>query len=170
MQSSATTLIIAFSIVVMCSCPSGSVANPAFGLNFHQSMTDLGDVEGFNSSALGLLVAFPFGPPVINFEIGLEFIPKYFTGDGVMQTSLFVMTGRFVYGGIGTGIGLGGNANQYSSVPAQQSPFIALRAGIKLTKFDLFTSYRWQTYNSGAGYTVENDDLDSLTFGGLYRF
>ena len=158
-------------LTVLIACPSVSEAKMAAGLHYHQIVTDIADVEGFDSPVLGILLAFPFGPPLINFEFDLEFLPKYGFSSGMIQPSVYIFSGSSIYGGIGTGIGIGGGAARGAGVShAQDSPFLAFRAGVKLTRFDLFATYRLQAFNSGASYNVQNDDLDSLTLGVLYRF
>lgn len=165
-----TTLIMIPLIVLLAFCGEAE-AGGGIGLHFQHVTTDLAHAEGFNPTSLGILMAYAFGPSLVNFELDLEIIPRYGFGSGLIQPSVFLFFGSSIYGGIGVGIGMGTDSSSGAGVDySQDNPFLAFRAGIKLTRFDLFVSYRLQTFNSGTSYNIENDDLDSLTVGALYRF
>ncbi len=171
MKSSTILNILSATLIVLATCSSEAEARTAVGLHYHQVVTDVAEVDGFDSPTVGIFLAFSFGPPVINFEFALDFLPRYGFSSGMLQPSIYVLTGSFIYGGIGTGIGIGGGVARGGGVShVQDSPFLGFRAGVKLTRFEFFGSYRLQKFNAGIGYTVENDELDSVTIGALYRF
>jgi hypothetical protein len=75
------------------------------------------------------------------------------------------MLGDFIYGGVGIGVG-------HIDGDWQSNPFYALRGGVDFMlgnlDLDVFASYRFQKSKDFGD--LDNDDLNSLTFGALIRF
>jgi hypothetical protein len=130
------------------------------GLHYLNTLGDIKDDENFDSSNLGFLAAYSFGPGLINFEVDVEWIPDYAYGKNMVQPSAFVFVGGFIYGGVGIGIG-------HVNGDWQSDPFYALRAGVKLAFLDIFASYRFQKWSD---VSTDSDDLNSITFGAMFKF
>jgi len=134
-----------------------------FGLGVHylNTLGDLKDSTEFDSSAFGFLASFGGGASLIRFEADLEWLPDYAFGKDMIQPQAYAFIGDFIYGGVGIGIG-------HINGDWQDSPFYALRAGVNLAMFDFFTSYRFQSWDAVEDF--ESDDLNSLTFGAIFKF
>ena len=135
-------------------------AGLGLGLHYLNTLGDIKDHPDFDSSAIGFLGVYSMGVGLINFEADLEWVPNYAFGKDLFEPSAFVFVGSFIYGGAGIGIG-------HYNGDWMSDPFYALRVGVKFAMLDVFTSYRFQKW-SDVG--TESDDLNSLTFGALFKF
>ena len=135
-------------------------AGLGLGIHYLNTLGDIKDHPEFDSSNLGFLGAYTLGAGLINFEVDVEWIPNYVGSYDMIQPSAYAFVGGFIYGGVGMGIG-------YINSEWQSDPFYALRAGVKLAFLDIFTSYRFQKW-SDVG--TDSDDVDSLTFGAMFKF
>ena len=138
-------------------------AEAGFGIGLHYLAT-LGDIKDhpeFDSGALGFLAVYSLGAGLINFEADLEWVPNYAFGEDLWEPSAYAFVGGFIYGGVGIGIG------NYNG-DWMSDPFYALRVGVKLAMLDIFASYRFQKWSDFDD--VESDDLNSITFGALFKF
>ena len=135
-------------------------AGLGLGLHYLNTLGDIKDHPDFDSSAIGFLGVYSMGVGLINFEADLEWVPNYAFGKDLFEPSAYVFAGSFLYGGVGIGIG-------HYNGDWMSDPFYALRVGVKFAMLDVFASYRFQKW-SDVG--TESDDLNSLTFGALFKF
>jgi len=138
-------------------------AEAGFGIGLHYLATlgDLKNHEEFDSSNFSLLGAYSLGAGLINFEVDLEWMPDYVGNQDMIQPSAYAFVGGFLYGGVGIGIG-------YINSQWQSDPFYALRVGVRLAVLDIFASYRFQKWSDVQDAT--SDDLNSITFGAMFKF
>ena len=156
------TLLIAISpMLILATSASDAHAGFGVGLHYLKTVDDMEDSSGFDSSALGFLGVYSFGPGILNVELGVEYVPNYVFDDDLIQPSAYAFVGSFIYGGLG--IGMGHLSGEWSD-----DPFFDLRAGVKITAFDFFASYRFQKMNEVPD--LESDDLNSVTFGAILKF
>ena len=136
-------------------------AGLGLGLHYLNTLGDIKDHPDFDSSAFGFLAVYSLGAGLINFEADLEWVPDYAFGEDLWEPSAYAFVGGFIYGGVGIGIG------NYNG-DWMDDPFYAFRVGVKFAMLDVFTSYRFQKWSDLEG--VESDDLNSITFGALFKF
>jgi hypothetical protein len=160
-QFNAALVITAVSLLILGAGVTDSQAGMGLGAHYLNTLGDLKDSEEFDSSAFGFLASFSGGASLIRFEADLEWLPDYAFGKDMIQPQAYAFIGNFIYGGVGIGIG-------HINGGWQDSPFYALRAGVNIAKFDIFTSYRFQSWDAVEDF--ESDDLNSLTFGALFKF
>lgn len=156
-----TLVVLSVSLVLVAGSATPSQAGFGVGLHYLNTVGDMKDIEGFDSSALGFMGVYSFGSALLNFEAGVEWVPNYAFEKDMIQPQFFAFIGEFIYGGIGIGIG-------HIDSEWQDKPFFALRAGVKVTVFDLFASYRFQ--NMKDIDDLDSDSLDAVTFGALFKF
>ncbi len=138
-------------------------AQAGFGLGLHylKTLEDMEETSGFDSNSLGFLGVYSFGPGMLNFELSLEYVPNYILDEDLLQPSAYVFLGSNIYGGLGIG------TSRFKGDWADD-PFFDLRAGLKISVFDFFASYRIQKLNEVND--LETDDLNSITFGAIFKF
>ena len=156
-----TLMILMMPLVFLGISATDSQAGLGLGVHYLNTLGDIKDAPEFDSSAFGFMGAYSFGLGLINFEADLEWIPDYAFGKNMIQPQAYAFVGSFIYGGVGIGIG-------HIDGSWLDNPFYALRAGVKLAMLDIFTSYRFQKWNAVEDF--ESDDLNSLTFGALFKF
>ena len=156
-----TLMVVMVPLVLLSVSATESQAGFGLGLHYLNTLGDMKDAPEFDSSAFGFMGAYSFGPGLINFEADIEWIPDYAFGKNMVQPQAYAFVGDFIYGGVGIGIG-------YIDGGWQDNPFYALRAGVKITVLDIFTSYRFQSWNAVEDF--DSDDLNSITFGALFKF
>ncbi len=154
-------VIVSVSLVLVAGSATKSEAGFGLGLHYLNTVGDMKDIEGFDSSALGFMGVYSFGASLLNFEAGVEWIPNYAFEKDMIQPQFFAFIGSFIYGGVGVGIG-------HIDSEWQDKPFFALRGGVKVAVLDLFASYRFQ--NMKDIEDLDSDSLDALTFGALFKF
>ena len=154
-------LILAIPLVILGSSATESQAGFGLGIHYLETLGDIKDADGFDSSAIGFLGAYSFGLGLINFEALVEYVPDYAFEKDMIQPQAYAFIGGFIYGGVGIGIG-------HINSEWQDSPFFALRAGVKFSVLDVFTSYRFQSWEAVEG--MDSGDLDTLTFGAMFKF
>lgn len=158
--------LIAFMVVltpVLFLATSATDAEAGFGLGLHylKTLEDMDETSGFDSNSLGFLGVYSFGPGILNFELGVEYVPNYILEEDLIQPSAYAFVGNRIYGGLGVGI------SRFKGDWADD-PFFDLRAGIKIAVFDFFASYRMQKINEVS--ELETDDFNSVTFGAIFKF
>lgn len=136
------------------------------GIHYLRTVGELKDSPGFDENAVGLLGAAKYATALFTVEGDLEIVPDYAGSDETMwQPQAYVLIGRMMYGGIGTGVGYLGDFGW-------QDPFFALRAGVDFMAgpldLDVFASYRFQKSDDLSD--LDEDDLNSITFGALINF
>ena len=155
------TLLAISPFLFLATTATDSQAGLGLGIHYWKTLEDIGDSDGFDTASLGYLGVFSFGPALLNFEIDVEYVPNYWGDSGLLQPSAYVFIGHYIYGGLGVGI-------SYLDGEMADDPFFDLRAGVKLSFFDLFASYRFLSFEEVGD--LESDDLNSLTFGALIKF
>jgi hypothetical protein len=158
---SAFLMVVLVSMLFVGVSASDSEAGLLLGVHYLETLGDIKDADGFNSSSLGFMGGFSFGTSLLNFEADLEWTPDYAFGKDMLQPQAYAFIGHFLYGGVGVGIG-------HINGEWQDSPFFALRAGVRLSKLDLFTSYRFQEWE--VIESLGTSDANALTFGALFKF
>ena len=162
MKRSFNTVILAATIcLLLATTATESQAGFGVGLHYLKTLDDMEETSGFDSSSLGFLGVYSFGPGMLNFELSLEYVPNYIMEEDLLQPSAYVFMGNHIYGGLG--IGTSRFKGDWS-----EDPFFDLRAGLKITVFDFFASYRIQKLDEVT--ELETDDLNSVTFGAIFKF
>jgi len=155
-----TLMIVLIPLGFVGTTATDAEAGLGLGVHYLNTLGDIKDHPDFDSSNWGLLAAYSFGPGLINFEVDVEWIPDYAAGKNMVEPSAYVFVGSFIYGGVGIGIG-------HINGDWQSDPFYALRAGVKLAFLDIFASYRFQKWSD---VSADSDDLNSITFGAMFKF
>jgi len=155
-----TLMVIMIPLTFLGVSATNSQAGLGLGVHYLNTLGDIKDAPEFDSGALGFLGVYSFGTSLINFEGGVEWVPNYAGDFDMWQPQGYVFVGNFIYGGVGIGIG-------YIDGDWQSDPFYALRAGVRISVLDLFVSYRFQTWDIEG---LDADDLNSITFGALFKF
>jgi hypothetical protein len=135
------------------------------GLEYLETLGDIKDAEGFDSSAFGFLASYQHAGPLLKLEADVEWLLDYGgTDKSLIQPQAYVLLGQLFYGGVG--IGIGSFDGEW-----QSDPFYALRAGADIAlggvDLDVFGLYRFQDAEVIEG--LDESDLDSVTFGALLR-
>ncbi|MCP4293619.1 MAG: hypothetical protein GY780_17470 [bacterium] len=152
-------IIVSFCLVAC----SFTESHAGFGLGLHylKTVDEMEETSGFDSNALGFLGVYSFGPSLINFELDFEVVPNYALDKNLYQGSAFAFVGSTLYGGLGIGM-------SHFDGEMSENPFFDLRAGFKISRFDLFASYRMQDLDEVE--ELESNDLNSVTFGAIFKF
>ena len=156
-----TALVIMVPLLALGLGATESQAGFGLGVHYLNTVGDMKDAEGFDSSAFGFLGGISFGASLINFEADVEWVPDFALGNDLWQPQAYALIGNTIYGGVGIGIG-------YIGSDWMNDPFYALRAGFKIAMLDIFASYRFQKWDDLEG--VDSDDLNSVTFGAMFKF
>jgi len=154
-------MAVVIPLVILGAGATDSQAGLGLGVHYLNTLGDIKDHQDFDSSAFGFLAVYSMGVGLINFEADLEWVPNYAFGEDLWEPSAYAFVGSFIYGGVGIGIG------NYDG-KWFDDPFYALRAGVKFAMLDVFTSYRFQKWSDIEG--LESDDVNSITFGALFKF
>ena len=123
-------------------------------------------VQGQQGVSVALLHQIEGRAHGVHFEGDVEFVPDYLGSDEMLyQPQAYALIGGLIYGGAGIGIG-------YLDGEWFDNPFYALRAGVDLPvgnlHVDVNANYRF--LSSKAFDSVDDKDLDSVTFGAIVRF
>jgi hypothetical protein len=127
---------------------------------------DIKDDENIDDSNFNFVASAKFPGGLFSFEADVEFVPDYLGSDEMLyQPQLFALIGGMLYGGAGIGWG-------YIDGEWFDDPFYALRAGVDFPlgslHLDVNANYRFLT--TSAFDEVDDEDLDSVTFGAILRF
>ncbi len=156
-----TVIIAVAPMLIRTTGATDAQAGFGVGLHYLKTVEDMGKTNGFDSSSLGFLGVFSFGPGLLNFELDFEYIPNYALDKDLLMPSAYAFVGSFIYGGLGVGKG-------HFNGEWADKPFFDLRAGLKITAFDFFASYRLQDLDEVDD--LDSDDLNSVTFGAIFKF
>jgi hypothetical protein len=136
------------------------------GIHYLKTVGDIKDTPEFDDNAFNLVGSAQLGTGLFKFEADVEWVPDYGGSDkSLWLPQAFVLVGGLVYGGAGIGTG---------SIDGEwfDKPFYALRAGVDIplgpVSVDVNANYRF--ISSDVFETVDNEDLDSITFGAIVRF
>ena len=148
-------------LLLVASTTTTAEAGLGLGVHYLNTVGDIKDNPEFDSSAFGFLASYTMGASLIHFEADLEWIPDYAFGKDMFEPQAYAFIGSFIYGGVGIGIG-------HINGEWLNDPFYALRAGVKLSMLDLFTSYKFQSWDDIEG--LNSNDANALTLGAIFRF
>lgn len=154
-------MVVVLPLLMLGTAATDSQAGLGLGIHYLNTLGDIKDNEHFDSSSLGYFASYSMGVALIHFEADLEWIPDYAFGESMFQPQAYAFIGSFIYGGVGVGF------SNYNG-DWLDDPFYALRAGVNIAAFDIFTSYRFQNWDNLEG--LASKDLDSLTFGAQFKF
>jgi hypothetical protein len=148
MKPAVRVIVVSLVLAVALSAPARAGHSLGGGVEYLKTVGDIKDAEGFDSNA---------------FEWGPDFGGS---GKSLIQPQAYALIGGgLLYGGLGIGTG-------YIDGGWWSNPFYALRAGVNLglagVSVDVFGLYRFQ--NADYLDSVDQTDLDSITFGALLRF
>jgi hypothetical protein len=161
------SVLLAFSFSLLLSTPPAEAdVRIGGGIHYLRTLGDIKDAPEFDENAIGFMGSVLFTHMMFRLEGDIEIIPDYGASEKTMfEPQAYAMIGRFIYGGVGIGIG-------YLDEGWQSNPFYALRAGVDFyvggLDLDVFASYRFQKANDLEH--LGSDDLDAITFGALIRF
>lgn len=156
-----TLLVVLSPVVFLATTVTDAHAGFGAGIHYLKTVEDMEETHGFDSSSLGFLGVYSFGATLLNFEFDFEYVPNFAFDKDLIQPSAYVFVGSFIYGGLGVGVA------HYDGQWAED-PFYDLRAGLKIAVFDFFASYRLQKLDEIND--LESDDLNSVTFGAIFKF
>jgi hypothetical protein len=138
------------------------------GIHYMRTLGDIKDAPGWDENAVALMASYQFAPPTSLFRIegDVEYVLDYGgSGEDMIEPQAWLLVGRMLYASAGIGIG-------YIDGDWLDDPFYALRAGVDLglggIHLDCFASYRF--LNSQVFDDIDQDDLDTVTFGVVARF
>ena len=136
------------------------------GIHYLATVGDIKDAENVDDSNFNFVASAKFPGGLFSFEADVEFVPDYLGSDEMLyQPQLFALIGGMLYGGAGIGWG-------YIDGEWFDDPFYALRAGVDFPlgslHLDVNANYRFLT--TSAFDEVDDEDLDSVTFGAILRF
>ncbi len=160
--------MIAALCVILTATSSSAVVGLRLGGGIHYVKTvgDIKDTPEFDENAYNIVGSLQLGMGIFKFEGDVEWVPDYGGSDQDMWLpQVFVLAGGLIYGGAGIGLG-------YIDGEWFDDPFYALRAGVDLplgpVGLDINANYRFM--NTSVFEDVDNEDLDSITFGAIVRF
>jgi len=156
-----TLLIVGAPVLFLASTATDAHAGLGVGVHYLKTIDDMSETSGFDSSSLGFLGVYSFGPGILNFELDFEYVPNYAMDKDLTMPSAYIFVGSTLYGGVGVGVA-------HFNGEWADDPFYDLRAGVKIAMLDLFASYRMQKFNEISD--LESDDLNSITFGAIFKF
>jgi len=136
------------------------------GIHYLATVGDIKDSPEIDDSNFNFVASYKYtGAGLISFEGDVEFVPDYLGSDEVLyQPQAYALVGELIYGGAGIGFG-------YFDGDWLDNPFYALRVGVDLPlanlHVDVNANYRF--LSSKALQTLDESDLDSVTFGAIVR-
>lgn len=136
------------------------------GVHYVKTVGDIKDSPEFDTNDFNLVAAAKLGLGLVTCEGDVEWIPDYGgSSESLWFPQVFVLVGGMIYGGAGIGIG-------YLDGEWFDRPSYALRVGVHIPilpiSVDVNADYRFM--DSGAFEGIDNDDLDSVTFGAVVWF
>jgi hypothetical protein len=137
------------------------------GIHYLATVGDIKDSPQIDDSNFNFVASYKWtGAGLIAFEGDVEFVPDYLGSNEMLyQPQAYALIGGLIYGGAGIGIG-------YLDGEWFDNPFYALRAGVDLPvgnlHVDVNANYRF--LSSKALQSLNETDLDSVTFGAIVRF
>jgi len=137
------------------------------GVHYMETVGDIKDAEGFDTSAFNLVVAAKMGLGLITIEGDSEWVLDYGGSDKTLWLpQVFGLVGRrLIY--LGAGIGAG-----YVDGEWFDHPIYTLRAGVNLplgpVSVDVNANYQFMS--SSVAEDIDSEDLDSVTFGAVVWF
>jgi hypothetical protein len=136
------------------------------GIHYLATVGDIKDSPDIETNNFNIVVSFKHTSSLIGFEGDVEFVPNYLgSGEVLYQPQAYVLIGGLIYGGAGIGIG-------YVDGNWFDNPFYALRAGVDfpLGSLHLDVNANYRFLSTSAFDSVDQSDLDSVTFGAIVRF
>ena len=138
------------------------------GIHYLATVGDIKDDDDFeiDDSNFNFVASAKFPGGLLSFEADVEFVPDYLGSDEMLyQPQVFALIGGLLYGGAGIGWG-------YIDGDWFDDPFYALRAGVDFPvgKLHLDINANYRFLSSSAFDSVDDEDLDSVTFGAIVRF
>ncbi len=162
------TMILAVAALCVLFTASASHAGLSLGAGIHYLKTvgDIKDSPAFDENAYNLVASAQMSLLMFKVEGDVEWVPDYGGFDeSLLMPQVLVLFGGLIYGGAGIGSG-------YIDGEWFDKPFYALRAGVNLplgpVGIDINASYRFMS--TKVFESVDEDDLDSITFGAIVRF
>jgi hypothetical protein len=136
------------------------------GVHYVKTVGDIKDSPEFDTNDFNLVGAAKLGLGILKCEGDVEWIPDYGgSSKSLWLPQVFVLGGGMFYGGVGMGIG-------YIDGGWFDHPFYALRLGVHIPllpiSVDVNADYRFM--NSKVFEDVNQEDLDSITFGAVVWF
>jgi hypothetical protein len=132
-----------------------------------ETVGDIKDAEGFDSSAFNFLLAAKMGLGLITIEGDSEWVLDYGGSDKTLWLpQVFALVGhRLIY--LGAGIGTG-----YVDGEWFDHPVYTLRAGVNvpLGPVSVDVNANYQFMSTTVVEDIDSDDLDSVTFGAVVWF
>jgi hypothetical protein len=136
------------------------------GIHYLSTVGDIKDSQGIDDSNYNLVASYKQPLALLSIEADVEFVPDYLGSDKMLyQPQAFALIGGLIYGGAGIGWG-------YIDGEWFDDPFYALRAGVDfpLGKIHLDVNANYRFLNTKALNSLDDSDLDSVTFGAIVRF
>jgi hypothetical protein len=167
MKPAVRVIVVSLVLAVALSAPARAGHSLGGGVEYLKTVGDIKDAEGFDSNAFGFIGSYQFSIALVKLEGDVEWVPDFGgSGKSLIQPQAYALIGGgLLYGGLGIGTG-------YIDGGWWSNPFYALRAGVNLglagVSVDVFGLYRFQ--NADYLDSVDQTDLDSITFGALLRF
>jgi hypothetical protein len=136
------------------------------GIHYLATVGDIKDNPEVDDSNFNFVASYKYTASMISVVADVEFVPDYLGSDEMLyQPQAFLLFGGMIYGGAGVGFG-------YIDGEWFDDPFYALRAGVDLPlggiHLDVNANYRF--LSTSAFDTIDEQDLDSVTFGAVVRF
>ena len=162
-----TILIGAIAAAMLASAGTASAGHQiGGGIHYLATVGDIKDNPEVDDSNFNFVASYKYSASLISVVADVEFVPDYLGSDEMLyQPQAFLLVGGFIYGGAGVGFG-------YIDGEWFDDPFYALRAGVDIPlgsiHLDVNANYRF--LSTKAFDTVDDQDLDSVTFGAVVRF
>lgn len=136
------------------------------GIHYLRTLGDIKDEPEWDSNAVGFMLSYQYTAGLLKIEGDLEWIPDFGgTKQTLFQPQAWIILGSLIYGAAG----IGGN---YIDGEWLDDPFYGFRLGVDLSigqiGLDCFAAYRF--LNTKVLEDLDEEDLDSLTFGVIVRF
>jgi hypothetical protein len=136
------------------------------GIHYLATVGDIKDNPEVDDSNFNFVASYKYTASMISVVADVEFVPDYLGSDEMLyQPQAFLLVGGFIYGGGGVGFG-------YIDGEWFDDPFYALRAGVDIPLGSIFldVNANYRFLSTSAFDTVDDQDLDSVTFGAVVRF
>lgn len=137
------------------------------GVHYMETVGDIKDAEGFDTSAINALLAAKMGLGLIAIEFDSEWSFDFGGSSKTlwMPQAFALVDLGLLYGGAGIGAG-------YLDQEWFDNPVYSLRAGVKLPlgRFGVDVNASYQFISTNALEEFDSDSLDSVTFGAILWF
>ena len=152
---------------------AGAEHRLGFGYHYWQTIDDIESIDELDDAGSSIVLSYQYLPGgAIRFEGDFEYFDEGWAGvlDESYSPQVYVLLGRFLYGGVGVGIT---RADNLPSGDDWTDPWFAAKIGLDMLllpriHLDINANYRSGAFDD-AFEGLQDADIDAMTFGASLR-